>query len=153
MKLNELVEFSDLKSFLNQKSLLNFYESNKKLILGLAGVYLSMQLLKRFYFAGGVCRSKRRLDGKTVIITGANTGIGKETAIDLAKRGAKVILACRDPKRAQEAAKEVRKKSGNGNVVVEILDLASLASVRAFAQRILAQETQINILINNAGEL
>ena len=47
------------------------------------------------YFAGGVCHSRVKLNGKTVIITGANTGIGKETAVDLAKRKARVIMACR----------------------------------------------------------
>lgn len=144
MNLKEIVKF-------DQESLINFYEANKKYILGITGAYLSLQLLKRFYFAGGVCKSKRRLDGKTVIITGANTGIGKETAIDLAKRGARVILACRDLKRAQEAVVDVRKKSANANVVVEHLDLASLSSVRSFAQRVLSQEKRIDILINNAG--
>ena len=58
------------------------------------------------YFAGGVCRSTARLDGRSAIITGGNTGIGKETAIDLAKRGADVIIACRSKERG-EAAVEV----------------------------------------------
>ena len=121
-------------------------------LLGAALIAILGFVANKFYFSGGVCESKRRLDGKTVIITGANTGIGKETALDLAKRGARVILACRDLKRANEAAEEVRKLSGNGNVVVEKLDLASLESVRSFAEKINKQEEQINILINNAGK-
>ena len=121
-------------------------------LLGAALIAILGFIANKFYFSGGVCKSKRRLDGKTVIITGANTGIGKETALDLAKRGARVILACRDLKRANEAAEEVRKLSGNGNVVVEKLDLASLESVRSFAEKINKQEEQINILINNAGK-
>ncbi|XP_041853723.1 retinol dehydrogenase 13-like [Melanotaenia boesemani] len=103
------------------------------------------------WFAGGVCRSKARLDGKTVLITGANTGIGKETAVDLAKRGARVILACRDMDRANEAAKDVRKRSGNYNVIVKKLDLASLESVRQLAKDVLASEERLDVLINNAG--
>ncbi|XP_060709154.1 retinol dehydrogenase 13 isoform X1 [Hemiscyllium ocellatum] len=105
----------------------------------------------RHWFSGGVCKSKARLDGKTVIITGANVGIGKETAKDLAKRGARVILACRDLEKAGQAAKEIRKESGNGNVVVQKLDLASLQSVRSFANKITETETRLDILINNAG--
>ena len=69
----------------------------------------------------------------------------------MAKRGARVILACRDLKKAEQAAEEIRKKTGNGNVIVESLDLASLESVRKFAAKINAQEEQLNILINNAG--
>lgn len=106
---------------------------------------------KRYYFAGGQCKSRARLDGKTVVITGANTGIGKETALDLASRGARVILACRDVDKAEQAASQIRASTGNGNVLVEKLDLASLKSVREFAQRINSQEKRLDILINNAG--
>ena len=108
-------------------------------------------LTKYYYFAGGRCKSKARLDGKTVIITGANTGIGYETGIDLAKRGARVILACRDINKAVIAAEEIRQKSGNGNVITEQLDLASLESVKKFATKMNEQEERIDILINNAG--
>jgi NAD(P)-dependent dehydrogenase (short-subunit alcohol dehydrogenase family) len=71
-----------------------------------------------------------------VIITGANTGIGKETAIDLAKRGGKIYIACRDLKRGQKALEEIRAKSGSENVHFMQLDLASLDSVRKFSQRL-----------------
>uniref|UniRef100_A0A3P9IAR0 Si:ch211-107o10.3 n=1 Tax=Oryzias latipes TaxID=8090 RepID=A0A3P9IAR0_ORYLA len=103
------------------------------------------------WMAGGVCCSKVRLDGKTVLITGANTGIGKETAVDLAQRGARVIMACRDMERANKAAEDVRKRSGNGNVIVKKLDLASLESVRHLSKEVLASEERLDILINNAG--
>ena len=92
-----------------------------------------------------------KLDGKTVIITGGNTGIGLETAVDLAKRNARVILACRSVERGETAAVEVRKRSGNDNAVFVQLDLASLDSVRKFAAKILEEKPRIDILINNAG--
>ncbi|XP_019643816.1 PREDICTED: retinol dehydrogenase 13-like [Branchiostoma belcheri] len=122
-------------------------------LVALSGILIIVAtvVLLRRYFGGGVCRSNARLDGKTVVITGGNAGIGKETARDLAKRGARVILACRDPKRAEEAAAEIRKDTGNGNVVVEKLNLASLNSVREFAAKFNADESRLDILINNAG--
>ncbi len=118
---------------------------------GVAAVVVSVRLLKR-YFEGAECKRKVRLDGKTVIVTGANIGIGRETALDLAKRGARVILACRDLKKAEEAASDIRQQSGNGNVVVEHLDCASFESVRQFAKRINQNEASLDILVNNAGK-
>ncbi|EFX80894.1 hypothetical protein DAPPUDRAFT_50761 [Daphnia pulex] len=99
----------------------------------------------------GVCTSTKKLTGKTVIITGANTGIGKETALDLAKRGARVILACRDPKKAAIAKEDIIRESRNKNVFIRQLDLTSLKSVRKFAADILKSELRLDILINNAG--
>ncbi|XP_033126834.1 retinol dehydrogenase 12-like [Anneissia japonica] len=107
---------------------------------------LSLMLLKR-YFAGGRCYSKAKLTGKVVIVTGANTGIGKETAKDLAQRGAKVILACRDVAKGVKAAVEI----GGENIEVKKLDLSSLESVRSFAKSVIDKEQRLDILINNAG--
>ncbi|KAK6323789.1 hypothetical protein J4Q44_G00061280 [Coregonus suidteri] len=108
-------------------------------------------VLLRKWIAGGVCRSHAKLHGRTVVITGANTGIGKETAWDMAMRGARVIMACRDLTRGEAAAAEIRSSTGNTNVVVQQLDLASLGSVRQFAREFIATETRLDILINNAG--
>ena len=105
----------------------------------------------RRYFQGPSCQSKRSLKGKTVVITGANTGIGKETAVDLAARGARVIIGCRNLEKGKEAMKEIQERSGNQNVFLEKLDLASLESVRSFADKILNSEPRLDILINNAG--
>ncbi|XP_061613643.1 retinol dehydrogenase 12 isoform X3 [Phyllopteryx taeniolatus] len=80
--------------------------------------------------------SEERLDSKTAIITGANTGIGKETARDLAARGARIIMACRDLERAKEARSEILEDTGNENVVVRKLDLSDCRSIRAFAELI-----------------
>ncbi|RXN13165.1 dehydrogenase reductase SDR family member 13-like protein [Labeo rohita] len=97
------------------------------------------------------CQSTTKLHGKTVIVTGANTGIGKATALDLAKRGARVILACRDESRAQAAVTDIQRESGNKEVLYMHLDLASLKSVRSFAENFLKKESRLDILISNAG--
>ena len=103
------------------------------------------------YFEGARCHSTKSLKGKTVVITGGNTGIGKETAVDLAKRGAKVIIGCRNMEKGKAALKEIQERSENKNVFLEKLDLASLDSVRKFADSILNSEPRLDILINNAG--
>ncbi|KAG6455574.1 hypothetical protein O3G_MSEX009263 [Manduca sexta] len=106
-------------------------------------------------YISGWCKSQRRLDGYTVIITGSNGGIGKATASDLYSRGARVIMACRNIEKAEKAKKEIIKenvcKAQMGSLAIEYLDLCSLKSIRSCANRILEKEPNINILINNAG--
>ncbi|XP_048857467.1 dehydrogenase/reductase SDR family member 13-like isoform X2 [Brienomyrus brachyistius] len=119
------------------------------LIVGVAiGVYF---FVYNTFVRGARCRSKVKLHGKTVIITGSNTGIGKTTAVDLAKRGARVILACRDQRRAEAALRDITAESGSSEVVYMQLDLGSLESVRSFAENFLKSERRLDLLINNAG--
>lgn len=78
-------------------------------------------------------------------------GIGYETALDLARRRARVILACRDLNRGREAQKAISAATGNENVFVRQLDVSSFESVRAFVKVFVQEERQLHILINNAG--
>ncbi|CAH1791870.1 unnamed protein product [Owenia fusiformis] len=105
-----------------------------KLIIGGATVLGVGLLYLRRYAKRVMCQSNRTLHGKTAIVTGANCGIGKTTAFELAKRGARVILACRDVNKANQAAADILKSFKNADLIVKHLDLASLASVRKFAE-------------------
>ncbi|KAM6970458.1 retinol dehydrogenase 12-like [Aplochiton taeniatus] len=91
------------------------------------------------------------MDGRTVIITGGNTGIGKATALHLASRGARIILACRNQAKAEDAIKHIQRETGSTDLVFMKLDLGSLRSVRAFAETFLKTEDRLDLLINNAG--
>jgi NAD(P)-dependent dehydrogenase (short-subunit alcohol dehydrogenase family) len=91
------------------------------------------------------------LQGKTYVITGANTGIGKITARELAKRGAHVILACRSADKTQPVIDEIKRETGNDKLEFIQLDLSDLASVRRCAEELLARNIPIHGLINNAG--
>lgn len=122
-----------------------------ELLLLAVGLPIFGYLLNKFYFSGGRCTSTNRLDGKVAIITGANTGIGYETALDFARRGAKVIMACRDLKKAEEAANKIKLETGNEKVSVEHLDLVDLESVKKFADSINKSQARLDLLINNAG--
>ncbi|XP_076739966.1 retinol dehydrogenase 12 isoform X2 [Maylandia zebra] len=77
--------------------------------------------------------------------------IGKFIALDFARRGARVILACRSEARGTAALNEIREKTGNLDVHLRLVDLSSMDSVRAFAERILKEEKALHILVNNAG--
>jgi NAD(P)-dependent dehydrogenase (short-subunit alcohol dehydrogenase family) len=89
--------------------------------------------------------------GRTALVTGANSGIGLETARVLAGRGATVVLACRNVGSAQAAANRIRADAPRGDVQIVRLDLASLASVREAAEEIRAAHSSLDLLINNAG--
>ncbi|KAL5276108.1 RDH13 family protein [Megaselia abdita] len=119
--------------------------------------YTSLSLVVLYWFRkflkGPMFKKPIRIDGKVVVITGCNTGIGKETALDLAKRGGKIYMACRDYEKCEAARIEIIGKSGNQNVFNRTLDLSSLRSVRAFCHQFLQEEERLDILINNAGVL
>ncbi len=91
------------------------------------------------------------LSGKTVIITGANTGIGKITAAALAKRGAHVVVACRSKEKTEPVIAEIRASAGHDRVEWVGCDLSDLASVRQAADGLLQRALPIHVLINNAG--
>jgi NAD(P)-dependent dehydrogenase (short-subunit alcohol dehydrogenase family) len=91
------------------------------------------------------------LTGKFAIVTGANSGIGLETARELARKGAQVIMACRSIARGEKARQDILRDQPAAAVEVAALDLADLASVRNFAQEIAARGRAVDILVNNAG--
>jgi hypothetical protein len=113
---------------------------------------------------GRMVGKSANLNGKLAVVTGANTGLGKETSRVLASRGCHVVMACRDEDRCRAAASDVMAMTAEdfergGSVEVMQLDLASLASVRAFAEVLLGKMDEgwgyswkrIDFLINNAG--
>lgn len=103
------------------------------------------------YFNGATCNIKKDLSGKIVVITGANTGIGKYTATILAGLGATVIIGCRSIERGQKALEEIKKDANSDKVEFIQLDLADTQSIRSFAKEFNSRYNRLDILINNAG--
>jgi short chain dehydrogenase len=113
--------------------------------------YLKFFLSSRKYVQRAWYTKTNRIDGRVVIITGCNTGLGKAAAIEIAKRGAKLYLACRDMKKCEEVRKEIIALSSNPSVYARELDLGSLESIRKFSERFHKEENKLDILMNNAG--
>ncbi|KAI5631948.1 short chain dehydrogenase domain-containing protein [Phthorimaea operculella] len=117
------------------------------------GVVILFVIVVRFYQknTNAMCKSKKRLDGKTALVTGGTAGMGLEIAKDFARRGAKVIVACPFKEEGENARKEIMKEARHNKIIFKLLDLGSLESVRQFASDILRDEDRLDILVNNAG--
>ncbi|NXY85000.1 DHR13 reductase, partial [Alcedo cyanopectus] len=125
---------------------------------GMGGALLGVGLLFALYtlLRHGLRRvplpcARPELRGRTAIVTGGSGGIGAATALELARCGARVVLATRSAARGEATASRIRRETGNQEVRFMQLDLASLRSVRAFASTFLRQEPHLHLLINNAG--
>jgi len=91
------------------------------------------------------------MSGKIVLITGANSGIGKATAIGLAELGATIVMVCRNLERGQAALNEIKESTGNCNIDLLIADLSSQEQIRNLAREYKSKYQKLDVLINNAG--
>lgn len=91
------------------------------------------------------------LEGRTCLITGANSGIGKETALALAEMNADLVIVCRNRDKGEDAKKDIVKKTGNDSVDLLLCDLSSLAEVRRLAAEVKERYGKVHVLVNNAG--
>ena len=91
------------------------------------------------------------MKGRVVLITGATSGIGRETAMGLARMGATLVLVGRDPEKARQTASEIAEKTGNRDVSMLLTDLSSLEEVRRLSEQVIKTIPKLHVLVNNAG--
>jgi len=118
--------------------------------IGLVG--LGLYLIRRWRSSKwGLCTITRELDGKVIIVTGGNVGLGAEAAKEFASRGATVILACRNFENTKDTLRKIRESTGNNDVHYMHVDLSNLESVREFSVAVTARFPSIYALVCNAG--
>jgi len=101
------------------------------------------------WFSGTMCSVDSKLEGKVVVVTGGNTGIGKETVLELCRRGATVVIGARDLAKGETVAQEVRKSGGECSLLK--LDLSDIESIKLFASQVCDAHSKVDMLVNNAG--
>lgn len=97
--------------------------------------------------------TKKTMTGKICMVTGANSGIGKATALGLAKMGATVVMICRNQERGETALCEIKEVSGNDNITLQLADLSSQVEIRQLVTDFKVQYSALHVLINNAGNI
>lgn len=115
--------------------------------------------LKEYTNSGFITASKSftesdldvKCDGRSYMITGSNSGIGKQTALEIVKRGGTVHMVCRNPHTGEEAKQEMIETSGNSNIHLHILDLSKPTDVLKFAKKFSEENSKLDVLVNNAG--
>ncbi len=94
-----------------------------------------------------------QLAGKTILVTGASSGLGFQVAIQLARLGSSVVMLCRDPRRGEEAVAEAKARSGSQAISLVLCDLSSQADVRRLASEWRRERARLDVLVNNAGSV
>ena len=115
--------------------------------------------LKEYTNSGFVAASKNfnesdldvKCEGRSYMITGSNSGIGKQTALEIVKRGGTVHMVCRNPSTGEEAKQELIETTGNNDVHLHILDLSKPTDVLKFAKKFSEENSKLDVLVNNAG--
>jgi retinol dehydrogenase-13 len=132
------------------------FEGEHVFAFGVVTILAALALTKR-YFAGSRCYVERNLEGKLAVITGGNTGIGKETARKMAKLGCTVIIGARDTRKNEETVNEIRKQFPHASITSERLDLGDKKSIVRFAEFVKEEAKKVgdgnhlDYLVNNAG--
>lgn len=130
-------------------------KSKQSKLFFLVILFVASQRISSARYSGYRCdrylKDEFRIDGKVVIVTGGTSGLGLETARNLAGRGGTIYIASRDEKKGNESVADIRKSTGNQDVHFIRLDLASLKSVQRFSQIFHEKESRLDVLINNAG--
>ncbi|ODN03818.1 Retinol dehydrogenase 11 [Orchesella cincta] len=130
---------------------INYFGVVRDFIMGLHATPCQLAYFLFEYIFEHILQLYESVDGKVIIVTGANSGLGKYTAEEMAKRGAVVIMGCRNMTTGKEAQNEIKEKSGSTTVELYSLDLSEMASIRSFAATVLKEHPVIDILVNNAG--
>ncbi|XP_049880161.1 retinol dehydrogenase 12-like [Pectinophora gossypiella] len=99
----------------------------------------------------GVCKCTSKLHGRVALVTGGNSGLGLETARELTRRGARVIIASRDANKSQQAIADIVSTTSNTQVEYRQLDLSKFSNIKQFAEEFNKQEPRLDILVNNSG--